>query len=71
MYEVNIDFDIASSKWKENKISVGNGCYIYKKKLEKCDKKVKIKKTETTETTVTETKYYNLRPRLLTYNYRV
>ena len=67
MYEVNIDFDFASSKWKENKISVGNGCYIYKK----CDKKVKIKKTETTETTEIETKYYNLRPRLLTYNYRV
>ena len=27
---VNIDFDEASAAWKENKKSVGNGCYKYK-----------------------------------------
>ena len=28
-YEVNIDFDEASTLWKLNKKSVGNGCYKY------------------------------------------
>jgi hypothetical protein len=29
LYEVNIDFDEASTAWKANKISTGNGCYKY------------------------------------------
>ena len=29
-YEVNIDFDGASKEWRKNKISVGNGQFIYK-----------------------------------------
>ena len=29
LYEVNIDFDIASELWKANKRSIGNGSYIY------------------------------------------
>ena len=28
-YEVNIDFDGASKEWRKNKISVGNGQFIY------------------------------------------
>ena len=28
-YEVNIDFDDASSSWKQNKKSIGNGQYKY------------------------------------------
>jgi len=32
---VDIDFDAASAAWKQNKISIGNGSYVYKKdKLE-------------------------------------
>ncbi len=30
IYEVKIDFDQASREWRRNKISVGNGCYVYK-----------------------------------------
>jgi hypothetical protein len=30
IYEVEIDFDEASREWGKNKVSVGNGCYIYK-----------------------------------------
>lgn len=30
MYPTKIDFDFASQKWRENKISTGNGCYKYK-----------------------------------------
>ena len=29
-YIVMIDFDKASREWRKNKISVGNGCYVYK-----------------------------------------
>lgn len=28
-YEVNIDFDYASSCWRQNKKSIGNGSYKY------------------------------------------
>ena len=28
--EVNIDFDAASKAWQQNKISIGNGCYVYR-----------------------------------------
>jgi len=28
-YEVNIDFDEATTYWKANKLSIGNGCYKY------------------------------------------
>lgn len=28
-YDVNIDFDEASSAWKANKRSIGGGCYRY------------------------------------------
>ena len=27
--EFSIDFDEASKAWKQNKVSVGNGCYKY------------------------------------------
>lgn len=30
IYEVNIDFDSASHAWRENKVSIGNGEFIYK-----------------------------------------
>jgi hypothetical protein len=34
-FPIDIDFDAASAAWKQNKISIGNGSYIYKKnKLE-------------------------------------
>lgn len=33
LFEVNINFDEASSAWKQNKISIGNGCYIYKSNI--------------------------------------
>jgi hypothetical protein len=44
-YEVNIDFDEASSAWKANKKSIGNGQYKYicqkpnlgKSRREACD----------------------------------
>ncbi len=43
LYEVNIDFDDASAKWRSNKKSVGNGCYKYicpaEKNGIKCGKK--------------------------------
>jgi hypothetical protein len=29
-YMIQIDFDAASRAWRENKISVGNGCFVYK-----------------------------------------
>ena len=29
LYEVFIDFDEATREWKENKKSIGNGCYRY------------------------------------------
>ncbi len=29
LYEVNIDFDAASTAWRSNKKSVANGCYKY------------------------------------------
>jgi hypothetical protein len=29
LYEVNIDFDMASEAWKANKKSIGNGSYKY------------------------------------------
>jgi hypothetical protein len=29
LYEVNIDFDVASEVWKANKRSIGNGSYKY------------------------------------------
>ena len=29
LYEVNIDFDDASSAWRSNKKSIGGGCYKY------------------------------------------
>lgn len=28
--EVIIDFDAASKAWRENKRSIGNGCYVYR-----------------------------------------
>jgi hypothetical protein len=40
LFEVNIDFDEASTAWKANKQSTGNGCYKYvcskKNKNNKC-----------------------------------
>jgi hypothetical protein len=30
LYEVNIDFDDASNHWRENKKSIGNGCFVYR-----------------------------------------
>lgn len=29
-YYIKIDFDRASYEWRKNKISVGNGCFMYK-----------------------------------------
>ena len=31
IFEVNIDIDHASKMWRKNKVSIGNGCYRYKK----------------------------------------
>ena len=44
IYDVNIDFDEASTAWKSNKKSSGNGCYTYvccyiSKTGKKCNKK--------------------------------
>jgi hypothetical protein len=30
LYEVDIDFDLASEAWRANKISIGNGEFVYK-----------------------------------------
>jgi hypothetical protein len=30
LYEVNIDFDSASRAWRENKVSIDNGEFVYK-----------------------------------------
>ena len=30
IYEVKIDFDKASQEWRKNKISLGEGMFIYK-----------------------------------------
>ena len=32
LFENNFDFDESSKQWTENKISIGNGSYIYKKR---------------------------------------
>jgi len=36
-YEVNIDFDEASTSWKQNKKSIGNGQYKYICQKDKTD----------------------------------
>jgi hypothetical protein len=56
LYEVDIDFDLASAAWRANKRSMGDGSFEYKKKrsyLEMID--------HITPTTNTR---YNLRPRI-------
>ena len=30
LYEVDMDFDLASKAWRANKISIGNGEFVYK-----------------------------------------
>ena len=42
-YEVNIDFDFASTCWRKNKVDTGNGhykyiCSVLKKDLKMCGK---------------------------------
>jgi hypothetical protein len=41
IFIVEIDFDGASKAWKENKISIGNGSYKYKKQNKKAQSKSK------------------------------
>ena len=38
-FEVNIDFDDATKKWRSNKKSIGNGCYKYICPVTKNEKK--------------------------------
>ncbi len=55
LYEVDIDFDLASTAWRANKRSIGNGSFKYKNKrvyLEMLDQLTPITNTR-----------YNLRPR--------
>jgi hypothetical protein len=51
LYEVDMDFDLASKAWRANKISIGTGEFIYK---------VAQKKQPTTPHTNNR---YNFRPR--------
>ena len=51
LYEVDMDFDLASDAWRANKISIGNGEFVYKRVQ---------KKQQTTPNTNNR---YNLRPR--------
>jgi hypothetical protein len=51
---LEIDFDGASSAWRQNKISIGNGSFVYKKEP-------KVEKKETIESTTKGR--YNLRKR--------
>jgi hypothetical protein len=56
LYEVDIDFDLASAAWRANKRSMGDGSFEYKKKrsyLEMLDNIVP-----------TTNRRYNLRPRI-------
>ena len=52
LYEVDIDFDLASKAWRANKRSVGDGSFKYKVKH------VGLKAVPTTNAR------YNLRPRI-------
>ena len=49
-----VDFDGASAAWRQNKISIGNGSFVYKKEP-------KVEKKETIESTTKGR--YNLRKR--------
>jgi hypothetical protein len=56
LYEVDIDFDLASAAWRANKRSMGQGSFKYKNKrgyLEIHDQPVPTTNTR-----------YNLRPRI-------
>ena len=56
LYEVDIDFDLASAAWRANKHTMGDGSFKYKKKrgyLEMLDQIVPTTNTR-----------YNLRPRV-------
>ena len=52
LYEVDMDFDLASKAWRANKISIGNGEFIYKV----------VQKHVPSESPPTNSRY-NLRPR--------
>ena len=59
LYEVDIDFDLASAAWRANKRSMGDGSFKYKNKrgyLEMLDQLTPMTKTQNTR--------YNLRPRI-------
>jgi hypothetical protein len=56
LYEVDIDFDLASAAWRANKYSMGDGSFKYKKKRSYIEMLDKIVPTTNTR--------YNLRPRI-------
>ena len=56
LYEVDIDFDLASAAWRANKRTMGDGSFKYK------DKRVYLDMFDTRVPT-TNTRY-NLRPRV-------
>ena len=55
LYEVDIDFDLASNAWRANKRSIGNGSFKYK------DNRGYL---EVLATIKTQNTRYNLRPRI-------
>jgi hypothetical protein len=56
LYEVDIDFDLASAAWRANKRSMGQGSFKYK------DKRNYIEMIDNLIPTTTSR--YNLRPRI-------
>jgi hypothetical protein len=55
LYEVDIDFDLASNAWRANKRSMGNGSFKYKDNRGYAEVIATIK---------TQNTRYNLRPRI-------
>jgi len=58
LYEVDIDFDLASAAWRSNKRSMGDGSFQYKKKRSYLEMIDTIAPNTNTNTR------YNLRPRI-------
>jgi hypothetical protein len=54
LYEVDIDFDLASAAWRANKRSIGDGSFKYKNKRPHLDTFIATNPTNAR---------YNLRPR--------
>ena len=52
LYEVDMDFDLASNAWRANKFGIGNGEFVYKI----------VQKHVPSESPTTNNRY-NLRPR--------